>query len=150
MIKTGKPAVSIIINLITAALIFLWVYAAMSKLINYEQSRGEMLSQPMAPWLEKILVWVVPLTELIAATMLIYKRTKLYGLLLSCLLLISFSVYIALVINLVFNRIPCSCGGLLKNMSWEAHLLFNLSFLALSLYALFYTIKERRNMGKGH
>lgn len=148
MIKTGKSTISLIIISITAALIFLWVYAAMSKLINYEQSLGEMLSQPMAPWLEKILVWAVPLTELIAATMLIYKQTKFYGLLLSCLLLISFSVYIALVMNSVFNRIPCSCGGLLKNMSWEVHLIFNLFFLALAVYALFYTIKERRNMGK--
>lgn len=136
------------VSIISGLLIFLWVYAAVIKLIDFDRSRGEMLSQPLAPWLEKILVWLVPLAELFTAFLLLFIRTKLYGLVLSSLLLISFSIYIALVINSIFNRIPCSCGGVLKNMSWETHLVFNLCFLALALYATFHSIKERRNMGK--
>lgn len=137
-----------ILSSITCLLIILWVYAGLSKLIDFERSRGEMFSQPLAPWLEKILVWAVPLAELFTAALLLYTRTRLYGLVLSSLLLISFSFYISLVINSVFNRIPCSCGGVLKNMNWETHLAFNLCFLALALYATFHSVKERRNMGK--
>ncbi len=137
-----------LVSIISALLIFLWVYAGLSKLLDFDKSLGEMLSQPMPPWLEKILVWLVPMAELFTASLLLISRTRLYGLVLSSLLLISFSIYISLVINSVFNRIPCSCGGVLKNMSWETHLVFNLCFLALALYATFHSLKERRNMGK--
>lgn len=137
-----------LVSIISGLLIFLWVYAGLSKLLDFDKSLGEMLSQPMPPWLEKILVWLVPMAELFTASLLLISRTRLYGLVLSSLLLISFSIYISLVINSVFNRIPCSCGGVLKNMSWETHLVFNLCFLALALYATFNSVKERRNMRK--
>lgn len=132
-------------------LIFLWVYASVSKLADYERSRGEMLNQIFSVWLAEILVWAVPLAELSAAALLLFNKTRLYGLLLSSLLLLSFSVYIALVMLNVFNRLPCSCGGVLNNMSWGMHLLFNLFFLALALCGLFHDFKERRwPMGEGN
>jgi len=151
MIKTGKPAVSIIINLITAALIFLWVYAAMSKLINYEQSRSQMLNQVFSKNIAKFLVWAVPLTELLLSGLLSFFKTRLIGLYGSLILLISFTVYIGLVMNHVFGRVPCSCGGVLSKMSWEQHLIFNVVFIVLTIGAILLStyLKKGGNMGKG-
>jgi hypothetical protein len=31
------------------------------------------------------------------------------------------------------SYLPCSCGGVLSNMSWKQHFVFNLAFSALAL-----------------
>lgn len=142
--KCFKPEVYV--QLISCMLILLWVYAATSKLINFERSKWEMLNQPLAPPVEEILVWVVPLTELVTAALLVFEKTRLKGIITSAFLLLSFSIYITLIKLNYFWFIPCSCGGVLRNLSWTQHLLFNLFFLTLSLTALIHYIKERRNM----
>jgi len=38
---------------------------------------------------------------------------------------------------------PCSCGGVLEKMSWSDHLVFNISFVILSLVALYFSISNR-------
>ena len=142
--KCFKP--QIYVKLISCMLILLWVYAATSKLISFERSKWEMMNQPLDPWFEKVLVWAVPLIELTTAVLLIYERTRLKGIILSAFLLLSFSIYITLIKLNYFGFIPCSCGGILRSLSWTQHLLFNLFFLTLSLTALIHYIKERRNM----
>lgn len=138
-----------IVSAICPLLILLWVYAAVSKLIDFDQSRAEMLNQVFPDFVGHILARAVPAAEITAALLLIMSRTVTAGLKLSLLLLTAFSVYIALVMLNVFGRIPCSCGGILKEMTWGQHLVFNLFFLMLTLIALLFTIKERRLMGKG-
>lgn len=144
MIKSGKPAVSIIINFITAALIFLWVYAAMSKVLNYEQSRMQMMNQVFPAMINGILLWAVPLIELLISGLLLFHGTRKVGLLLSAILLFLFSGYVLLVMLNVFGRIPCSCGGVISKLNWEQHLVFNLVFLLIALLGFGIELKERR------
>lgn len=113
-------------------LILLWTYAAISKLADYQTSRGEMLNQVLPEWLEEILVWGVPSIELFTVALLIFNKTKLYGTLLSLFLLICFTVYIALVQFNYFDYVPCSCGGVIGSLSWEQHFVFNLIFIVLA------------------
>lgn len=150
MIKTEKPTAGLIVTVITAALIFLWVYAAVSKLINYEQSRSQMLNQVFPVAIAKSLVWAVPFTELLISVLLSFLKTRLYGLYGSLILLISFTLYIGLVMNRVFDRIPCSCGGILNKMSWEQHLIFNIVFMILTITAILLSVhlKKGGRMGK--
>ncbi len=150
MIKTEKPTAGFVVTIITAALIFLWVYAAMSKLINYEQSRSQMLNQVFPIAIAKFLVWVVPFTELLLSGLLSFLKTRLSGLYGSLILLISFTLYIGLVMNRVFGRIPCSCGGILNKMSWEQHLVFNIVFMMLAITAILLSVYLKRGgrMGK--
>ncbi|WP_407637169.1 MauE/DoxX family redox-associated membrane protein [Daejeonella oryzae] len=70
------------------------------------------------------------------------------GLNFSLFLLIQFTIYIILIMLNVFGRIPCSCGGILEEMSWGQHLVFNLFFLLLTIIAIIHNSKERRLMGK--
>lgn len=134
------------VQLISCLLILLWVYAAMSKLNDFERSKWEMLNQPLVPWLEEILVWAVPLIELATAALLLFEQTRQKGILLSAFLLLTFTVYITLIKLNYFGFIPCSCGGILRSLNWTQHLLFNCFYLILTLIAFIHHIKERRNM----
>ncbi len=125
----------IIIKIISYLLILLWVYAAASKLMDFDRSRGEMLNQALAPWLEKILVWAIPLAELYITVLLIFKQTRLQGIILSLVLLLIFTAYIVLVKLNYFDYVPCSCGGIISKLSWEGHFIFNMVFIVLAATA---------------
>jgi len=127
-----------IIKSIDVLLIVLWVYAALSKLLDYEESRRQMLNQVFPIFIANILLWAVPLSELTAAGLLCFQRTRRAGLKLSLLLLLLFTGYIGLVMLNVFGRVPCSCGGILEQMTWGQHLAFNLLFVFLLVFALFF------------
>jgi hypothetical protein len=47
-----------------------------------------------------------------------------------------FTIYAVLVITGTFEKRPCSCGGMLKHMTWMQHTIFNLFFLAAAIAAL--------------
>jgi putative oxidoreductase len=130
------PATETISEIIVGLVILLFVYAAVSKLANFDLSRRQMLIQVFPLWLSAILVWAIPLAELIAATMLLFSNTMLRGLYLSCLLMTVFTGYIALVLLHLFKKVPCSCGGILQHMSWETHLVFNAVFLILIIVTI--------------
>lgn len=117
------------IQWITAALATLFCYAAISKLLNYEQSRREMLNQIFPSAWALVFTWLIPSIEIFVAVLLLIKRTQKVGLWAAALLLLAFSIYIAVVMTGVFGRVPCSCGGILKNMSYGTHLLFNIFFM---------------------
>lgn len=151
MITAGSKGFSnYLIQGITAALILLWVYAAGSKLLNFEQSRMQMLNQVFSHQIANILVWAVPFSELLVSSLLIFIKTRLAGLYASLLLLVSFTVYIGLVMNNVFGRIPCSCGGILSKMTWEQHLVFNMVFILVTSTAILLSthVKKGGIMGK--
>jgi len=48
----------------------------------------------------------------------------------------------------VFDRIPCSCGGIIAKLSWGQHLVFNLIFLGLALIGFMFFDKKGGDMGK--
>lgn len=133
----------------------LWIYAATSKLLDFETFKGEMLNQVFPKLMAEALVRIIPATELIVTALLINPRTQRRGLYGSLFLLTLFSIYIAIVMTGVMGRIPCSCGGILEKMSWGQHLIFNLSFIALTLTALLlgrhqWPIYKRGNMNFPH
>jgi len=119
-----------------ALLILLFVYAAVSKLAAFSQFKGEMHNQNMPAEAAALLVYLVPAAELAAAFMLLTTKAQRTGLLLSIVLMALFTGYIALVLAGFWDRVPCSCGGVLKGMSWGTHLVFNLFFLLIAIAGL--------------
>ncbi|MXV49938.1 hypothetical protein GS399_03065 [Pedobacter sp. HMF7647] len=120
-----------------ALLILLWVYAAGSKLLNYEYSRQQMMNQVFSANMAKLLTWMVPVSELFTAALLLFTSTRYYGLLASLSLLLAFTAYITLIKLNTFGRIPCSCGGVIAKLNWQQHLAFNIIFLLLTALSLF-------------
>ncbi|QJD95971.1 hypothetical protein HH214_08820 [Mucilaginibacter robiniae] len=122
----------IFLQLSSSLLIMLWVYAALSKLLDFTHFQQQLHKQVLpAAWLPWV-AWLLPLGELLMAGLLGFARTRVPGLYASLAALIVFTVYIGLALGHVFRRVPCSCGGILEHMSWPVHLIFNLFFLALT------------------
>jgi putative oxidoreductase len=129
-------------------LTLMWVYAAISKLIDFPHFKWEMHNQAVYPAVKNLLVYCLPAIELVTALLLIFDRTVLWGFYCSALLMTVFTSYIILTLMHSFKYVPCSCGGILEHMSWTAHLFFNLFFLSLTLTSLYITKKERRPVTK--
>ncbi|RZJ23718.1 MAG: hypothetical protein EON51_02240 [Acinetobacter sp.] len=125
-----------ILRLISGLLATLFFYAALSKLIDFHKSLGEMRNQIFPPMIADTLTWLIPLLEITLAVLLLFPKTNKLGLWGSFFLLLAFTFYIIIILAGFFGQIPCSCGGVLKNMSYLTHLFFNLFFLAVSLLGM--------------
>jgi hypothetical protein len=142
-----KNRTKYIIDILSALLICLFVYAAVSKILAYDSFRVALRNQPIPLWSAIILVWLLPLFELAAAGLLMSRHTRLVGLYTSGFLMLIFTGYIGLVLSGSFGRIPCSCGGILKNMGWHVHLIFNIFFLAIATAGIILFKKKPKKTG---
>lgn len=135
----------LVIEGITALLILLFLYTALSKLLDLQAFRGQLVLQPFPAGWDSVLLWALPVTELLACTLLFFPRTRLQGLYLASLLMSVFTLYVALILTRAFGYIPCSCGGVLEQMNWETHLVFNAVFLTLAVTAtILYKRSDRK------
>ena len=123
-------------------LILLWVYAALSKLLDFRHFTWEMRNQTLPTGVQTLLIYLLPPVEIAVAAMLMFQRTVISGLYASLFLLTLFTGYISLTLLHFFSYVPCSCGGILEDLGWGAHLVFNLLFLLLTLTALYITKKK--------
>jgi len=128
--------------LIAFLLTLLFAYAAVSKLLSLRDFQGELYNQTFPHWLADILLYTLIPAELLTIALLSFPRSQQAGLLLSAGLLFLFTAYIALVLLRFWDRVPCSCGGILNHLSWGTHLVFNSFFLILNLTALFIQISQ--------
>ncbi|WP_134090081.1 MauE/DoxX family redox-associated membrane protein [Olivibacter sp. XZL3] len=126
-----------IINALTAFIAMMFFYAIVSKLSDYEEAHRQMRNQVFPDAIADILTWLIPLIELLILGCLVYKPKKLLGLWASFALLSGFCLYIILGMNKFFDRIPCSCGGILsEDGTYRDQLNFNLVFIVFALIAI--------------
>ena len=126
----------ITIEVFSILLIMLFLYAAISKWLNMRAFEKAMYNQPFSHWLATLFIWTVPATEVIISILLMIKRTQLIGLKASFILMCLFTLYIGSILLHFFPRVPCSCGGVIQKLNWPQHLVFNLFFILISLWAI--------------
>ncbi len=121
-----------ILETISGLLVLLFVYAAISKLLDYENFKIQLGKSPLltsfAPWVAIGL----PLLEIGISILLLSKAMRLLGFYASFFLLVLFTSYLTAILNYSYY-IPCSCGGILRGLSWKTHIIFNLIFMAISV-----------------
>jgi len=142
----------VLIECISALLIMLFLYASVSKFLDFRTFTGEMNNQPLPNSWTPFLVWFIPGSEIAISLALIAERTRLAGFYAALILMGLFTIYTAIILFHFFSYIPCSCGGVIKKLTWKQHLAFNLFFVALSVcgiilqrrkhYSLFITNKK--------
>jgi len=115
--------------------IVLFVYAAFSKLLEFENFRVQLAQSPLLSSFAGWLAWAVPLAELIIALSLLSSRFRLPGLFAGFSLMVMFTSYIFIMLN-YSSFIPCSCGGILEKLGWTAHLWFNIAFVLLAIIGI--------------
>ncbi|GGB26315.1 MauE/DoxX family redox-associated membrane protein [Puia dinghuensis] len=124
-------------RLVIALLVLLFMYTGFNKLFGLHQFKATLYNQPIPHNLAAALAWIFPCLEIIAASCLLFGRTQYAGILLSLILLGIFTGYIGAILLHLFPKIPCSCGGIFRHLSWQQHFVVNLGLVGLTLFVLF-------------
>ncbi len=133
--NSKSPLKKIIVETVCLLFIMLFVYAALSKLMDFENFRAQIGQSPLlSPFANFISAGVIAV-EIVISILLAAPRTKYIALWLSAALMGMFTAYIAIILNFS-SFIPCSCGGILEKMGWREHLIFNIAFLVLAMAAV--------------
>jgi len=139
-----------ILEIICLLYILLFVYAAVSKLLDFENFQVQLGQSPLLSAFAGSVSWGVPLVELIIALLLLIPRFRFIGLLAAFSLMIMFTTYIIIILN-YSSSIPCSCGGILENLDWTEHLVFNILFVLLAFTGIMLLLFNPKNVAsKNH
>ena len=132
----------IIIEIISSLLILLFLYASVSKWLAFKLFIGEMNNQPFPNWITPLLVWSIPFIEVLIAVGLIFEKTRVPAFYASLFLMLAFTIYTVAILLHAFKYIPCSCGGVIRKLTWPQHLFFNLFFVGISLLGIMLKKRE--------
>lgn len=129
-------------DIIGSLLVLLFSYTAISKLTAYETFVRQLSKSPYVEQYASTIAWLIPVTECLIALLLLIKATRLIALFAAFALMLLFTVYIYAMLHYSYY-IPCSCGGVLANMSWTQHFWFNVAFTLLALIGIVLTIMQK-------
>lgn len=133
-----------IIEIICCLLAILFVYASVSKLVDYNTFKLQLSKSPFLTSFSNLVAYTLPIVEISVALLLALPVMRLIGLYASLFLLTLFTAYLIAMLNFSYY-IPCSCGGVLSSLSWHQHIIFNIVFVALSLMGIFLQARSQKN-----
>lgn len=129
-----------IIEIIAFTFFFLFVYTSLSKLYQYNIYVHDLLRSPLTGPVAYPVSIIIPGSELLVAAMLLFDTTRKYGLNGSMILMLLFTVYVGYVLTNATYQ-PCTCGGIIRQLSWKNHMIFNIAFL---IFAVTGVLLERK------
>ncbi|MBK5214929.1 MAG: hypothetical protein JJE55_14880 [Flavobacteriaceae bacterium] len=115
--------------------VLLFLYAATSKLLDFETFTVQLAQSPLLSAYAGIIAWLIPGIEIAIAILLMVPKFRTLALYAAFTLMVMFTAYIYIILNLS-DFIPCSCGGVLEKLSWRQHLIFNVVFIVLAAVAI--------------
>lgn len=129
--KLNATIKSRILDIICLLYVLLFVYAAASKLLDFENFQVQLGQSPMLSAFTGFVSWAVPIIELLIVVLLLFPRFRFFGLFAALSLMVMFTAYIFIILN-YSSFVPCSCGGILEKLGWTEHLIFNVLFIVLA------------------
>lgn len=133
--KISSKYKNILLELICLLYILLFVYAAVSKFIVFDEFVIQIGQSPVLTAYAGWVAWVVPSLEILISLMLVIPRFRLLALYAAFTLMVMFTAYIFIILNFS-DYIPCSCGGVLEKLGWTEHLIFNIAFVILAFIGI--------------
>lgn len=124
-----------VIEIISALFILLFVYTAINKFMAIKDLETVLKDYPLIGGMPTLVAWTLPIAELLVALWLFIPRLRLLGLYSSLALMTAFTLYLGYMLTFTTER-PCTCGGMLQQLSWSQHLIFNIFFIVLALAAI--------------
>lgn len=121
-----------VIDILAALFILLFLYTALSKSLEYVAFRNTIKLFPLLKSYANPVANFIIVTEYFACLLLIIPRCRLWGLYVSLALMTIFTLYISYAL-ITGRDLPCTCGGVLQQMTWSQHLLFNLFFMVAAI-----------------
>jgi hypothetical protein len=135
----------VVLECIAALLILLFLYASVSKFLDFKRFIDEMNNQPLPNSWTPFLVWGIPFLEIAISAALLFEYTRLLAFYASLVLMTLFTIYAIMILAHFFPYVPCSCGGVIRKLTWPQHLALNLIYVALSVLGL---VLQRRKSFK--
>ncbi len=133
----------IAIEIISFLLVLLFMYAAVSKLIDIEKFKVQISQSPLLVAVKGVVPWAVPGIEILTSFMLMNPTLRLLGMHVAFIIMVVFTAYIVAILT-ISPSIPCSCGGVLQAMSWKVHLVFNAGITLVAVLGIFLCVKENQ------
>ncbi len=134
------------IQVATLLLLFVLLYTGLTKWINFSHYSRSMLSQPLPSGWLNILMYVIPIIEIIAAILLIPQQTRQLGLWITSIIMTAFTAYVVYIKLSALENTTCPCGGLFSKLNWNQHTWVN---SLLTIIAMTATLLNR-NLFPGH
>lgn len=126
---------STIVEIIAILYMSMFLYTAISKLTDYTMTREQMALMPLMTPIAHIVVWLIPVTEIVITLLIFLPQLRKWGLYVATILMILFTLYI-IYMMLFYPKLPCSCGGFLTQLSWPGHLVFNGAFIVMGILGI--------------
>jgi putative oxidoreductase len=133
----------VVTEFIAILFIFLFTYTSVSKLLHIKTFIVTLRKSPLLDSWAGTIAWFIPSAEWIIVLLLLYPPLRLWGLIASLMIMILFTIYIGYMIAST-PMLPCSCGGILQQLSWKNHFLLNI-FLAILAGLGIYFEKKKLN-----
>ena len=133
-----------IINIINRLFILLFTYTASSKLYELRKFRFVLHMSPLLKNYSRLLSAGIPVIELCITLLLFIPATARVGLIAGVSLLLLFTAYIVYMIATDAN-LPCSCGGVIQQLTWRQHIVFNLFFIVVGVSSLYMQRRKSEN-----
>ena len=138
---------STIVEIICYAFFFLFVYTALSKWLIYPLFVDDLHRSPLTGPFAVLISIIIPASELVVAILLLFNKTRKWGLYAVFILMVLFTGYVGYVLGLTKDR-PCSCGGIIRNMSWPKHMIFNTILTLLAAIGIWFNHNNEHNSEK--
>ncbi|SEN72108.1 Methylamine utilisation protein MauE [Chitinophaga rupis] len=124
-----------ILQIICGLLIILFFYTGVMKIIDHDTFQFDLINAPIISKLSTLVYAVIPSVEVLTAILLLFNKTQKIGLWSSFVLMTVFTIYVGGILLKGGHR-PCTCGGVIRAMSWETHLVFNILFTTIALLGI--------------
>lgn len=132
-------------ELIVTFLSFLWLYAGIVKLLDYDLFKIQLSKSPLLTGFPGFVAVFVPIVEILMGIVLlpfVPAKIRLWGYYATVFMMVMFSTYLFYLLNFAYS-IPCSCGGILGNIPWNWHIVFNLACAILAIHQIYRISKGR-------
>jgi disulfide bond formation protein DsbB len=138
----------IAVEIISLLLILLFIYSALSKGLEFQNFQAQLGQSPLLSAFTGFISYSLLAVEFTITLLLAIPKTRFLGLLASFTLMILFTAYIIVILN-YSSFVPCSCGGILEQMSWKEHLAFNVGCtFMIAVAVLILTTNTKRTLVK--
>lgn len=126
---------SLLVEIIALFFVILFLYTGVAKLLDFAVFKAQLEESPVLEPVAPLVAWGLPLVEFIVCVLLFFPKWRLKGLYAAFGLMVIFTGYVITLLT-TSTELPCSCGGIIEELSWQGHLVFNSSMILLSFAAI--------------
>ncbi len=120
---------------VAAFFVLVYMYTAIMKLKDIPGFIGTMSRTPFIHSYANLLAGLIPGIEIAISIFIIIPATRFYGIVMATALIATFTLYIAYLM-IALPKLPCSCGGIIQDLSWKGHLIVNISLTLAGLLSI--------------